>query len=160
MRSKQTQLNVLKVGFIVNSLILLPLILRKRPIKDWIIVYLFNTVTNTVLDAIVSRANLVKYPVRLFPKLFRSHILFDFFLYPTFNIIYNQWTYKDKKLVTILKLFIMTIPVFIIEQMAEKRTNLIKWSNKWKWYHSFFSIIATSLFTRIIIGMIRLADKE
>ncbi len=65
----------------------LPIVLRKPPIKDWVLVYLFNAVTNGIIDNIITSFNIVKYPVRLFPKLFKASITFDFFTYPQFSII-------------------------------------------------------------------------
>jgi hypothetical protein len=41
-------------------------------------------------------------------------------------------TVKDNFFAIIYKLFYITIPVFFIEIWAERKTNLIDWSKKWK----------------------------
>lgn len=148
----------LKIIFALNLIFLIPLLLRKRPIKDWIIVYLFNAVTNGVIDNILTKRKIVRYPIKIFSTLFDTHILFDYFLYPTFTILFNQLTYKDKPAQIIKKLFIMTLPPFLIEFWAERKTNLIKWGKKWKWYHTFLAITIKSLVTRFAISVIRKID--
>ncbi|NMD69323.1 hypothetical protein HHO41_03415 [Bacillus sp. DNRA2] len=160
MISNKTQYKLLKVAFLINFVILIPLIFRKKPIKDWIIVYLFNAVTNEIIDKIVLRYRVVKYPIRLFPKVFKTHILFDLFIYPTFTIFYNQITYKDKLFPKMYKLLLITIPPFLIELCAERKTELIKWTKKWKWYYSFLSIIIKSFTTRMFIDLLRWSEKK
>lgn len=139
---------------------LLILLYRKPPIKDWIIVYLFNAVTNGIIDNFITSYKVVEYPVRYFPKVFKSHILFDFLIYPTFTILYNQITENDKTLATFCKLLYFTIPMFLIEYWAVRKTNLIKWEKGWGWYHTFISVTIKSLATRIFIGFIRKVDKK
>jgi hypothetical protein len=87
-------------------------------------------------------------------------MLFDYFLYPTFTILFNQWTMKDKIFPIIFKLFLMTTPAFFVELLAERKTDLVDWSRKWKWYHSYFSIISKSLATRLIIGIVRWIEEK
>jgi hypothetical protein len=158
MRKNRIEKKLLLGILILNLGIILPIIYRKSPIKDWIIVYLFNAVTNGIIDNALIKYKIIRYPNRLFPKIFETHILFDFFLYPTFTILFNQMTAKDKPFAIIYKLFVFTIPVFLIEFLAEKKTNLVEWTKKWRWYHSFFSIIIKSLLTRLIIAQIRRLD--
>ncbi|MGD6966384.1 CBO0543 family protein [Rossellomorea vietnamensis] len=160
MKQNKTQKKLLQITLIINLVILIPLLIRKPPVKDWIIVYLFNAATNGLIDNILSKHKIVKYPVRLFSKSFDTHIMFDFFLYPTFTILYNQMTQKDKIPLIIYKLIFITIPPFLIELWAEKNTNLIEWSRKWKWYHTFLGLIFKSLLTRTVIGVVRKLDIQ
>lgn len=160
MKKYKQQMRLLQVTLFLNILIMIPLFLRKRPIKDWVIVYLFNAFTNAIIDNTLSKKKIVKYPIKLLPKIFDTHMLFDYFLYPTFTILYNQWTIKDKIFPMIYKLFLMTTPVFFIEFLAERKTDLVDWSKKWKWYHSYFSIISKSLTTRLFIGLVRWVEEK
>lgn len=143
----------------VFSLLSLFIILRRKPnIKDWVIVYLFNGFTNGIIDKLITTFNIVEYPVRFLPKIFKIHILFDFLIYPTFTIFLNQITEKDKPFTIVVKLLALTIPMFIVEFIAEKKTNLVRWKKGWNWYHSFSGLIGKSLITRTIIGVIRMVD--
>lgn len=148
----------LVIILIVGSL---PIVLRKPPIiKDWVLVYLFNAVTNGIIDNIIASLKIVKYPVRLFPKFFETSITFDFFAYPFITILYNQLTYKDKPFAIIYKVFLLAMPMLFIELWAERKTSLIKWKKGWNWYHTFFSIIMKSLATRTFIGAVRKVEKR
>lgn len=134
--------------------------LRKPPIKDWLLVYFFNAATNAILDKLLVSYNKVKYPIRLLPKIFETHILFDYILYPTATILYNQMTYKDNPVKIFLKLFYFSIPLLLIEYWAERKTNLIKWKKGWNWHHSFLSITAKSFLTRSLISLVRKTSKK
>lgn len=147
--------NILR-GFFVLGIGLLTLVLRKPPIKDWLLVYLWNAVTNGIIDKIVVSYNTVKYPTRLLPKIFKINFLFDYLLYPTMTVIFNQLTEKDHKpFIIFIKLFCFTIPMILVELWAERKTGLIKFKKGWKWYHSFISLNVKSLVTRLWIGWVR-----
>jgi hypothetical protein len=156
MKGNKFDQNFLRISLIINLIMLLPMILRKPPIKDWLLVYLFNAVTNGLTDSFLSAYKIVKYPVRLFPKVFKTHVLFDYLIYPTFTILYNQITSKDKPFAIFYKLFFFTIPMFLVEFWAVRKTGLIKWNKGWQWYHTFISITVKSLMTRLFIGAVRL----
>ncbi|OIJ12033.1 hypothetical protein BKP35_11120 [Anaerobacillus arseniciselenatis] len=150
----------LRTATVLTLLSLMILLFRKPPIKDWVIVYLFNAVTNGIIDNFMTSYKIVKYPVRFFPKVFKTHILFDFLVYPTLTILYNQVTEKDNYVAIFYKLLYFTVPMFFIECWAVKKTNLIKWEKGWEWYHTFVSVTIKSLVTRFIIGIIRKVDKN
>ncbi|MCM3362412.1 CBO0543 family protein [Niallia sp. MER TA 168] len=145
----------LKGLLILNLLILLPILYRKPPIRDWIIVFVYNGITNGIVDMILTSRKVIRYPVRFLPKKFRIHILFDFLIYPTFTVFYNQLTKRDKPFAVFYKLILFTIPFYFIELWAERKTKLIEWKKGWRWYYSFLSIILKSLLTRLVIETLR-----
>ncbi len=144
----------------VFALGMVPFLLRKPPIKDWLFVFFLDGLSNGFIDQILVRNNLLKYPNRLLPKYFKFHIVFDYILYPTFTIIYNQITIKDSPLKAFIKLFLIVIPLTAIETVAERKTRLIQWGDKWKWYHTFIFVVFKSSFTRIIIAVVRKISKQ
>ncbi|MDG5789224.1 hypothetical protein QA612_17330 [Evansella sp. AB-P1] len=145
---------------LVLGLLLLPIIFRKPPIKDWLLVFLWNSATNGIIDRLVVSYNIIQYPVRLLPKRFRINILFDYLLYPIITVTYNQLTKKDKPMKMVVKLLCFTIPMILIEVWAERNTRLIKFRNGWKWYHSFISLNIKSLLTRLWIGGVRRIEEK
>lgn len=146
--------------FIINLIILPLIVFRKPPIKDWLLVYLYNAVTNGIADRILSYYKIVKYPVRFLPKLFKGHILFDYLIYPTLTVLYNQITMKDRPFAIFYKVFYFTTPMFLIEYWAVRKTGLIKWNKGWEWYHTFISVCIKSLITRSFIGVVRVIDER
>lgn len=140
---------------ILNLIVIIPVMLRKPPIKDWVIVYSLNAVTNSIIDSCLVAKGMLEYPVRFLPKAFKNHILFDSLVYPTFSVI------KDKPVVMLLKLICFTIPFSIFEYWADRKTNLIRWKKNWGFHHTFFSITIKSFVTRLVIGIIRrISNKE
>ncbi|WP_420805816.1 CBO0543 family protein [Paenibacillus wynnii] len=125
--------------------------MNKRPRKKWMIIYLYSAVTNVIMDKILTHYELISYPTRLFPKIFRIHILFDTLLYPLANVIYNQIAKKDKILVILYKSIYFSVPLLIVETWAERNTGLIKWGNAWRGYHTFLGVNFNTLFTRLIV---------
>ncbi|WP_018662690.1 CBO0543 family protein [Heyndrickxia acidiproducens] len=160
MNSKEFDKLLLKILFTVNLISILPILFRKPPIKDWLFVYFFNAATNGVLDNILVKLKMVKYPVRLLPRYFHIHVLFDYFLYPSFTVLFNQFTMKDKPFTILIKLIFLIVPLYLIEFLAEKKTRLVKWSRNWKWHYSISSLLIKSTLTRTMIGVIRSISKK
>jgi hypothetical protein len=160
MKRHKFENNFLRTLLILNIGILGPLLFRKPSIKDWLLVYLFNALTNGIIDNFLTSSNIVKYPVRLFQKTTKTHYLFDFLLYPTFTVLYNQMTWKDKPFAVLYKLLALIAPLSLVELWAEKRTNLIKWKKGWNWYTTFFGIIFKSLLTRFFMEIVRKISKN
>jgi len=77
---------------LVITIGIIPYLLRKSPVKDWILVYLLNGLTNVIIDKFMVSYKILKYPVRFFPKTFDINLLFDMLLYPIMTITYNQTT--------------------------------------------------------------------
>lgn len=114
-KTKKLDRNILLLLTIINIILLKPIFSRKPPMKDWILVFMFNAVTNVVIDNIVSKYKIVEYPHRILPKLFDINLLFDLLIYPNITVLYNQITFKDKPFAIFYKLFFFTIPMLLIE---------------------------------------------
>jgi hypothetical protein len=142
----------------IIGLVLLPFAIVKRSFKDWIIVYLVSFIGNYFSDKYLVARGYLKYPKKLFPK-YKIHLPFDYIHYPLMLLYYNQWTLNSKPLGIILKLFPFVIPQTIIETIASKKTNLIKWKNGWTWYHSLISLMVKLLICRSIIAIIRIINN-
>ena len=160
MKGHKFEKQFLRILFILNVGLLVPILFRKPPIKDWLLVYLFNAFTNSIIDHFLTSHNIVTYPVRFLRKTTKIHVLFDLLLYPTFTVLYNQMTEKDKPLSTFYKLVSLVIPLFFIEFWAVRRTDLIKWKKGWNWYYTLGSIILKSLVTRSLIEIVRKISKH
>lgn len=124
--------------------------------KDRIFAYLFNAITNVLIDTVLVRKNMLSYPVRLLPRLFKFNLLFDVLVYPTMTVVYNQWTSNDKsKMTMLIKVLAFSIPFTMIESWFHLKTKLIVWKNGYNWYHTFFGLTMKSLITRFALGVFR-----
>ncbi|OLS33448.1 CBO0543 family protein [Bacillus sp. MRMR6] len=143
----------------VIGMVLLPFAIVKRSFKDWIIVYLVTFIGNFFSDRYLVTKGYLKYPKKLFPK-YKIHLPFDFIQYPLMLLYYNQWTLNSKPVGIFLKLFPFVITQTIIETIASKKTNLIKWKKGWSWYHSLISLMLKMLICRAIIAVIRIINNR
>lgn len=133
-------------------------IIRKSPIKDWIIVFSLVGLISGIIDKILTEKGFLKYPTTILKNLGISGT-FDFMLCPLMNVIFNQFTYKDRPIYIFLKVLLFTTPMSLFEKWLEKNTSLIRWRNGWSWYHTFFSITLKYLAIRSIMGFIRYLSK-
>ncbi|MCL6605602.1 MAG: hypothetical protein K6T94_22280 [Paenibacillus sp.] len=161
MRRNNSEIQFLRV-LLILSMGLMPFVMTKRPRKEWWFIYFFNAITNIILDKILTRMGLVSYPIRLLPKIFKIHILFDTVLYPLANVIYIQITKRDHIFAIMYKMLFFSIPLVVVESWAVRNTRLIKWGNGWKGYHTFVSVTLKSLFIRIVVVKIirRFSDSR
>jgi hypothetical protein len=144
----------------IIALFLLPFAIFKRPLKDWIIVYLVSIIGNSLADRFLVSRGYLGYKIRPFSKRVKIHLPFDYIQYPLFLLYYNQWTLNSKPTGIFLKLFPFVIPQVIVETIAAKKTKLITWKKGWSWYHSAISLAVKLLICRSIIAMIRVANKD
>ncbi|MBB6450830.1 hypothetical protein HNR44_002820 [Geomicrobium halophilum] len=150
-------------GTLIFTLFSLTILLlrKKSSIKDWVLAYLWNGLTNGMIDTFVASYKFVQYPVRFFPNVFPINVLFDYIVYPTVTILINQMTEKDQPKTILFKILAFTAPMTVLEYLMEKKTNLIKWSKRWKWYHTFVTMTFKSITTRVLVGFVRkVSDKR
>ncbi|WP_053362288.1 CBO0543 family protein [Bacillus sp. FJAT-27251] len=160
MRVRKADKNFLHTFLILNLLAIFPILLRKPPLKDWLLVFLFDAFTNGLADRFIVAHNFVSYNVRLLPKVFKTHVLFDYLISPTFTVLFNQFTAKDRPAKIVIKLVLLLIPLSSFEFLAVKYTRLITWKPGWKWYYSFVTLTLKSLIIRAAIGLVRRIDSK
>lgn len=124
---------------------MLPILFRKPSIKKWSVIYVSNAITSHVIDHFLVKAGILKYPVRLVPKVFKVNIVYDYLLCPLITVLYCQSSYNSRYVSTIVQGFIFAIPQVALEYLAEKRRKIIKYAKGWTWFHSYLSIVATKL---------------
>ncbi|WP_419956146.1 CBO0543 family protein [Neobacillus niacini] len=146
--------------FALIGLFSFPFAFKKKLIKDWIIVYLTTALSSILLDIFLVEKKLLSYPIRILPKYFKFHIVFDLLLCPIVSVFYNQFTYNDKSILRVVgKLFLFTIPQLLIEVLTGRYLNMVKWHKWWKWYHTFISMNVKYLVIRMFIKFIRFVSE-
>ncbi|MFC0273516.1 CBO0543 family protein [Metabacillus herbersteinensis] len=133
-------------------------LIRKPPVKDWLIIFLIKGYISSILDKLLVRKGYIDYPVKLF-KSFDISFIFDYLLFPVTCVYFNQFTKASTLPGIIAKLFAFSIPMAIIEHILEKKTKLISFKKGWNTYRSFITVNITFILVRILIGVIRKADN-
>lgn len=129
-------------------------LIRKPPLKDWLIIFLMKSYIASILDTILVRRGFLKYPVNL-TKSFDISVLFSYLIFPVSCIYFNQVTKNSSILGILFKCFLFSFPSALTEKWFEKNTKLITYKKSWTWIHSFFSISATFLIVRFLMALIR-----
>lgn len=135
-------------GSILIGLLLSPTILRKDRLKFWSALYLMNAVSNHLIDRALIKFNFLKYPVRIFPKLFKVNVVYDYFICPYFSVWFSQATQKTGLLKTLVRLAIITSPQIALEIWAERKTNLLHFRN-WTFLRTATAIVSVKLVSKL-----------
>jgi hypothetical protein len=156
---RRFEMNLLRSLFIfgVGAFFLL---VRKPPMKDWLIVFFLKSYIATFLDNLLVRKGYLKYPVKLF-KTFDVSVLFSYIIFPVSCVYFNQQTRNSGFNGIFMKSLIFSVPSAIAEHFLEKHTQLITYKKSWNSFYSLISIFATFLLTRGVMGLItKSAEKQ
>jgi len=149
---KQVEINILKSLFVIGITAFFNL-LRKPPMKDWLIIFLLKSYIASFLDNIIVKKGYLKYPVNLF-KIFDISVLFSYIIFPVTCIYFNQVTKNSSLFGILVKCLLFSIPSTIAEHFLEKKTKLIQYKRSWTSLHSFLSIAASFLGVRFLMALI------
>lgn len=112
---------------------------------------------SNLLDAYVVGTNKVEYPVRPFPKIFKTNIVYDMLFFPLLSVIWVKLSYHDKLPKILLKSLIFSVPMSLGQWFFEKNTSLFKWK-RWSPFHTFVSVNFTLFLIRGLVGLIKKLD--
>jgi hypothetical protein len=143
---------ILSIGAMIYAL-------SKPPLKDWIIVFFVKGFISLISNSFFVAYGLLSYPIRFFPNVFPTTIVFDMLAYPMLCVLYNQTTYKSSLKGILLQGILYSAGATLFECWAEQYTELITF-HRWEWYHSFLFFVATFLAVRAILALIRKYSKE
>jgi hypothetical protein len=146
--------NLLIKSLFLTCIIFSPFIFTKSKFKELLIVFFSKGVLSIVLDTYVVNSNRVQYPIRPFPKIFSTNILFDLLFFPMLSILWVRQSYHDSLPQILLKSLTWSVPMSLLQWFMEKSTNLFKWK-KWSIFHTFSSVSFTLLSIRALVGIIK-----
>ncbi|GKU82702.1 CBO0543 family protein [Niallia sp. NCCP-28] len=159
MKKKKYEKIVLRILCVIGISSFLNL-LRKPPLKDWLIIFLLKSYIASILDNLLVKKGYLTYPVKLL-KTFDVSVLFSYLLFPVSCIYFNQVTKNSSVLGILAKSLLFSVPSALAEHWIERKTNLIKYKKSWTSIHSFISIALTFLIVRFIMILIRkVASKQ
>lgn len=154
---KRNELNFLRLLFLASIGLLINMI-RKPPLKEWLIIFLFKSYIASILDNLAVKKGYITYPVRIF-RTFDISVLFSYLIFPVTCVYYNHAS-KDSKLPGIvIKCLLFSIPSAIAEHFIEKKTKLVQYKKGWNSFYSFISIAFSFLFVRSFIAIVRMVEK-
>lgn len=146
--------NVIMAVSALLTLLLLVFAVDWRYFRDCVVVFLFKSLLDLIAGSIVVEANLIAYPVRLFPQYYDTPLLFELWVFPTLCVLYNQITRNSGLWPIIYYAFLFSAGITLYEYPIEVYTDLLEYI-KWSWVTTFISLTITFLVSRIFIAFFR-----
>ncbi|KZZ83628.1 CBO0543 family protein [Bacillus sp. SJS] len=142
-------------GLFAACTVALPFVFKSKYFKELLIVFFAKGSLSTILDLVYIRHKRIEYPVRPFPKIFQTNILFDMFFFPLLSVIWVRQSYRDGIGGILLKSLTWSVPMSIAQWYMEKKTKLFKWK-KWNIFYTF----SCTSFTLLTIRALHAAVKK
>lgn len=147
-------LNLLTVLCVVSF----PFLFKGSKMRENLVIFFSKGVIATLIDAFVVGTKRLEYPVRPFPKIFKTNIIYDLLFFPLLSVIWVKLTYKDHLGKILLKSLLFSVPMSIGQWCFEKNSKLFKWE-KWTIFHTFTSVNFTLFTIRGFVGLLKKLDK-
>lgn len=151
--------NILKY-LVYLVIVITPLSLIGKDYRKWLISFLLNSYANTFVAPSLASKGYLKYPVRLFPSIYKSSIIYDYFLCSTVTIWFCRATMKDNWKVAFLKVWLFATPQALVEYFLERRTKLIDYGKGWNILHSLVTIASAKFMIRAVLIAFDFIDSK
>jgi hypothetical protein len=138
----------------VLALLALIFIIDWRYFRDWVVVFLYKCVLDSLWGAAVVITERIEFPYRQFPQLYKMSLLFDYWVFPILCLLYNQVTRKRGIWPIIYYAVLFSAVVTAIEHSLELYTDLIEYHN-WSWFTTFYTLTITFLSSRAFVAFYR-----
>jgi hypothetical protein len=139
-------------------IVALPFLFKGPKMRENLVIFFSKGVIATLLDAYVVGTKRLEYPVRPFPNIFKTNIIYDILFFPLLSVIWVKLSYNDHLGKILLKSLLFSVPMSNGQWYFEKNSGLFKWK-KWTPYHTFSSVNFTLFTIRGLVGLIKKLDK-
>lgn len=152
---ERSLLRILTVACIAST----PFIFKRKNLLMDLIIFFSKGVLSTCIDSYCIKTKKLKYPVRPFPKVFDTNILYDLLMFPLLSIVWVRWTYNANLKTTLLRSLWFSVPMSIAQMIMEKTTKLFSWKS-WSVWHTFVSINFTLFTIRGAVWLLRIFTEQ
>ncbi|UJL45893.1 hypothetical protein KFZ58_16175 [Virgibacillus sp. NKC19-16] len=127
--------------------------LRKLPLIDWLIIFLFTSYLSVIAGTVVVEEKMLAYPVKIFEKHFESSLQFEMLTLPVICLYFYQTTYHSTCTGIFLQGVLYTSALTLAEILLEKYTDVIEY-HTWTWMYTFISVFTLVIFVRVFIEFV------
>ncbi|MCL6634875.1 MAG: hypothetical protein K6T29_03800 [Peptococcaceae bacterium] len=145
---------VISVAAALAALLLLVFTVDWRHFRDWVVVFLYKCVLDSLWGTAAVVTNRIEFPYRQLPHAFKMSLLFDFWVFPVLCILYNQVTRERGLWPVLYQALLFSAVITAMEYPLERYTQLIKYLN-WSWLTTFFTLTVSFLSSRAFIAFYR-----
>jgi hypothetical protein len=136
----------------------LPFLFKGPKMRENLVIFFSKGVIAFLLDAYVIGTKKIEYPVRPFPKFFKTNLIYTVLFFPLLSVVWVKLSYNDRLGKILLKSLLFSVPMAIGQWYFEKNTKLFKWK-KWTPFHTFGSVSSTLFTIRGLVGFLKKLDK-
>lgn len=145
-------------GLLGLCLVAFPFLFRGPKMRENLFIFFSKGVFSTVIDAYTVGTKRIEYPIRPFPKIFKTNLIYDLLFFPLLSVLWVKMSYNDRFGKILLKSLLISVPMTLGQWYLEKNSGLFKWK-KWSVFHTFGSINFTLFLIRIFVAFLRRLDK-
>jgi hypothetical protein len=138
-------------------LVSLPFLFKGSKMRENLVIFFSKGVIASLIDAYVVGTKRLEYPVRPFPNIFKTNIIYTILFFPTLSVIWVKMSYNDKFSKILLKSLLFSVPMSIGQWYMERNSKLFKWK-KWTAFHTFGSVNFTLFTIRGLVGLLKKLD--
>jgi hypothetical protein len=138
-------------------LVSLPFLFKGSKMRENLVIFFSKGVIASLIDAYVVGTKRLEYPVRPFPNIFKTNIIYTILFFPILSVIWVKMSYNDKFSKILLKSLLFSVPMSIGQWYMERNSKLFKWK-KWTAFHTFGSVNFTLFTIRGLVGLLKKLD--
>ena len=125
-----------------------------RYFRDWVVVFLYKSILNTLMSTMIINTGRIEYVYRQLPQYFRMSLLYELWVFPILCVLYNQIT-RERGLWPVLYYAVLfSAGITATEYPLELYTDLIQY-HKWSWFTTLYTTTLTLLSSRAFIAFFR-----
>ncbi|SES94480.1 hypothetical protein SAMN05660297_00956 [Natronincola peptidivorans] len=120
----------------------LPILFKRKYRKQSLIVFVFTGLANTWISNHLITKGYFSFPVRYWPKIFKSSVVYDYLIGPLIAVAHCQTSLYSNAKGIVGQAILYSIFQALVEYWVLVKTHLIKYNNKkWSIWHSFVGLI-------------------
>ena len=107
----------------------LPFLFKGPRMRENLVIFFSKGVIAVLIDAYVVGTKRLEYPVRPFPKIFKTNIIYTILFFPLLSVVWVKLSYNDKLSKILLKSLLFSVPMSIGQWYLKKIRNYLNGKN-------------------------------
>lgn len=135
------------MGWLITIVLLLFFVQRNK-IRQALVVFMFKQLITWLVGLLVVEFRLIEYPVRSFAYACKTSFDFEYFIYPSFCVLFNLHYPEGKSFKKrFLHYMYYCSALTAVEVIVERYTDILEYIN-WTWYTTFITFYITFFMSR------------
>jgi hypothetical protein len=143
----RTDTLIIIIGWLITITLIIFFVPKAR-IREAIVIFMFKQMITWIIGLLVVELRMLEYPVRSFAYASKTSFDFEYFIYPSFCVLFNLYYPEGKSFTKRFLHFIYFCSFLtVIEVVVEKYTDILVYLH-WSWYITFVTLFITFFMSR------------